>query len=147
MTDFVDFGEESTHEAEQRGSKSWLVIPLLLFIAALIVGLGFVVNSMLNHPDKTETLRDIVIIFMAVETLIIGLVLVLLIVQVARLTAMLQNEIKPIIDTTNETINTLRGTSKFLSDNMVQPVMKANSSLAAIRHAFKLIKPGRSKKR
>jgi hypothetical protein len=102
---------------------------------------------MVNNPDKTETIRDIVIIFMAVESLLIGLVLIVLITQLARLTAMLQNEVKPILDSTNETINTLRGTTTFLSDNLVEPVVKVNSFVAAFRRAIELVRFGISNRR
>jgi len=51
--------------------------------------------------------------------------------QLAVLTNMLQHEIKPILDSTNETINTVRGTTTFLSENLVEPVVKLNSYLAA----------------
>ncbi|MCK4962815.1 MAG: hypothetical protein KAS19_10025, partial [Anaerolineales bacterium] len=86
-----------------------------------------------------EIIRDIVIIFMAVESSLIGIVMIILITQLARLTAMLQNEIKPILDSTNETLNTLRGTTTFLSNNLVDPVVKANSVITALRRAIELL--------
>ena len=44
----------------------------------------------------------------------------------------LQNEIKPILDSTNETISTMRGTVTFLSDNLAEPVVKLNETFAAV---------------
>ncbi|HEY47257.1 MAG: hypothetical protein AMJ88_00290 [Anaerolineae bacterium SM23_ 63] len=122
-------------------SQLWIVVAGF-FILLLIVGMVVAIISMVNNPDKTETIRDIVIIFMAVESLLIGLVLIVLITQLARLTAMLQNEVKPILDSTNETINTLRGTTTFLSDNLVEPVVKVNSFVAAFRRAIDLVRFG-----
>lgn len=127
-------------------SQVWVVIAGF-FIVLLIIGVIVAVISMVNNPDKTETIRDIVIIFMAVESLLIGLVLIVLITQLARLTAMLQNEVKPILDSTNETINTLRGTTTFLSDNLVEPVVKVNSFVAAFRRAIELVRFGISNRR
>ena len=75
----------------------------------------------------------------------IGLAMIILIVQLAKLTALLQNEVKPILQSTTETLNTLRGTTAFLSNNVVQPVIKANSSVAAARRALDLLRMGRSK--
>jgi ABC-type dipeptide/oligopeptide/nickel transport system permease component len=121
-----------------------LVIAGVILVLALIAGIVLAVVAMVRNPAQTETIRDIVIIFMAVEALIIGLVLSLLIVQIARLTDLLHNEIKPILDSTNETLSTLRGTTRFLSDNLVNPVVKVNSSMAAVRRALDLIKPDRS---
>lgn len=121
-----------------------ILIGALLFLVVLIIGVVIAVISMVNHPDQTETIRDIVIIFMAVESLVIGLTLIVLIIQLAKLTALLQNEIRPILDSTNETVQTLRGTTTFLSNNLVKPVIKANSTLAAFRQALGLIGISRS---
>ena len=128
---------QSTLEGER--SQLWVVVAGF-FILLLISGVVVAIISMVNNPDQTETIRDIVIIFMAVESLLIGLVLIVLITQLARLTAMLQNEVKPILDSTNETINTLRGTTTFLSDNLVEPVVKVNSYVAAFRRAIELVR-------
>ena len=127
-------------------SRVWVLVTVLLFLL-LISGVIFAVISMVNNPDQTETIRDIVIIFMAVESLLIGLVLIVLIIQLARLTTMLQNEVRPILDATNETLNTLRGTTNFLSQNLVNPVVKANSSVAAIKRAIELLGIGKFRKR
>ena len=64
--------------------------------------------------------------------LMIGVAMVVLIFQLAVLTNMLQHEIKPILDSTNETVNTLRGTTAFLSENLVAPVVKLNAYMAGL---------------
>ena len=112
-------------------------------LVVFLVASAFAVIAMLRSPEQTQTIRDIVIVFMAGEALLIGLALVLLIVQLARLTALLQNEIRPILTSTQETLDTVRGTTAFLGNNLVDPVIKANSSLAAVRRAIDLLRPGR----
>jgi hypothetical protein len=141
----VETQEEMPGElAEQPIWKRRLIMAAAaLIIVAILVGIGFAVAAMVQHPARTETIRDIVIIFMAVESLIIGLALILMLVQIARLTALVQNEIKPMLDATNETLNTLRGTTVFLSNNLVKPVTKLNSSIAAVKRALEFIIPGR----
>lgn len=126
------------------GKQRAVMIGAVLLIVLLIAGLIFAVVAMVNNPIQTETIRDIVIIFMAVESLIIGLTLIVLIVQLARLTALLENEIRPILNSTTETVQTLRGTTTFLSNKLVKPVIKANSTIAAIRQALDLVGIGRS---
>ena len=115
----------------------------VLVIAALIVAVYFLFQAPL---ETTAHIRDIFIIFMALESLLLGLVLVTLIVQVARLTNLLQNEIKPILQSTNETVSTLRGTTAFLSDNLVEPVIKLNEYVAALQQFVQLFGFGRKKK-
>ncbi len=113
-----------------------LVALFVFFIAAAIA----VATMLASNPERTETLRDVLIIFMAFEFLVIGLALIILIVQLARLTALLQNEIKPILESTSETAKTLRGTTSFLSKRVVDPVMKMNSSVAAVRRALDIFR-------
>ncbi len=115
----------------------WIVLGVVI-VLLLIAGIIFAVNVMINNPAQTETFRDIMIIFMAFVFLFIGLALIILLVQLARLTNLLQYEIRPILEATNETVGSLRGTTQFLSDNLVAPVVKANSSFAALRRAIEL---------
>jgi hypothetical protein len=68
-------------------------------------------------------------------------------VQLARLINLLQNEIKPILDSTNETVSTLRGTTEFLGNNLVEPVIKMNEYSAGIQQALKMIGLIRGKKK
>jgi uncharacterized protein YoxC len=90
--------------------------------------------------DTTSRIRDIFIIFMALESLVIGLALIILVVQLATLINLLQNEIKPILNSTNETVSTLRGTASFMSDNLVEPVMKLNEYLAGFKKLIDLLR-------
>jgi hypothetical protein len=118
-----------------------LVIGVALGAVLLLVALVVAVIAMVNNPAETETIRDIFIVFMAIEALVIGVALVVLIVQVALLTNLLRHEIKPILDNTNETARTLRGTASFLSQNLVDPVIKVQSSMAAVKGALDLLRP------
>ncbi|HLC05656.1 MAG TPA: hypothetical protein VJK02_21665 [Anaerolineales bacterium] len=138
--------EATTSPSGPQRSRQTLYVGLaIVALLVLIVGISIAVTFMVQNPPQTELLRDIVIILMAVEFLFLGLALIVLIVQIARLTALLETEIRPILDTTNETLSTLRGTTTFLSDNLVQPVIKANSSFSAVRRAIDLLRFGRSK--
>ena len=59
--------------------------------------------------------------------------MMILIVQMSTLINLLQNEIKPIIESTNETANTLRGTAVFISENLTEPVIALNEYISAFR--------------
>ncbi len=67
----------------------------------------------------------------------------LLLIQVTRLINLLNNEIRPILDSTNETVSTLRGTTAFLSNNLVEPVIKLNEYLAGFSQLLQVIGVGR----
>ena len=84
-------------------------------------------------------LRDAAIIFVAFETLLIGILLIILMLQLHSLTVLLRDEIKPMLEAANETMTTVRGTTKFVSHSVVSPVMKWSSSLAGARRMLKEI--------
>lgn len=143
MTDFGTSGAtEIKQQSEDESRQRLIVIGAVVFVILLIAAAIGAALLMVANPEQTETLRDVFIIFMALEFLLIGLTLIILIIQVARLTALLQNEIQPILESTSETVKTLRGTTSFLSKNLVQPVVKANSSVAAVRRALELFRGG-----
>lgn len=79
------------------------------------------------------TIRDIAIIIIALQSIVIGILLGVLIWQVWRLIKMVQTEIKPILTDAQETVNTVRGTTTFVSDTVVDPVVKTSSTLIGIR--------------
>jgi len=120
-------GEELS-EGQQRALLIGGIVVVVLIVAGIVAG-GI---ALVPRPALAASLRDVFIIFMALEFLLIGIALVVLIVQLAVLTNMLQHEIKPILDSTNETVNTVRGTTVFISENLVEPIVKLNSYVAAI---------------
>jgi uncharacterized integral membrane protein len=129
----------SANPEEKQGSrkKLWLVILIGGVIIALLVA-GIVLLST-SGTEVTSQVRDIFVILMALESIVIGAALVILVVQIASLINLLQNEIKPILKSTSDTVNTLKGTTTFLSDNLASPVIKLNSSVAGLRKIFELI--------
>lgn len=124
-------------ETERRNRQLGITVAIaaIVFLALIILAVYF----LLQDGGRTENIRDIFIIFMALESLVIGAALVVLIVQIASLINLLNNEIKPILDATNETIATLRGTTEFLSENLVAPVVKLNSYLAGLTKMFEMV--------
>lgn len=62
--------------------------------------------------------------------------LVVLVIQVIRLVRLLRQEVLPILNSTQETVSTVRGTATFVSDHLVQPVVKVASYSAGVRQAL-----------
>jgi hypothetical protein len=81
----------------------------------------------------SATVRDIAIIIVAVQSVVIGLLLAVLIWQIWRLVKIIQTELKPIIDDTQVTVNTVRGTTQFVSHNVVEPVIQTNTRVTKWR--------------
>ncbi len=123
-------------ETEQ--SQKYIIIGIIVGVL-LLLGLIGSVLYLLQPTSPTDKIRDIFIIIVALESFVIGVALIVLIVQLASLINLLQNEVKPILHATNETVNTLRGTAEFLGENVVEPVIKLNGYLAGMNRMLELM--------
>lgn len=128
---------------QQRAIIIGIVVAGLVLLSIVVL---ITVAMLRQDAETTSKIADVFIVFMALQSLIIGLVLIILIVQLARLINLLQHEIKPIVESTNETVSTLRGTTQFLSDNVSEPVIKINEYMAGVSEFFKIIRPNRKNK-
>ena len=127
--------EEAIRQAALRKHR-WIMAGITIAAILVLAGIVVAVIALTKFPAVATNVRDIFIIFMAFESLIIGAALVVLVIQIAGLINLLQNELKPILLSTSETVNTLRGTTEFLSENLVEPVIKLNSYLAGLKKFF-----------
>jgi hypothetical protein len=128
--------DEAALAAQQLRRQRWIIVGLIAGMIFFLAAIAAAVFGLTRNPGTTSNIRDIFIIFMAFESLIIGAALVILVIQVASLINLLQNEVKPILKATTDTVNTLRRTTEFLSENLVEPVIKLNSYLAGLRKFF-----------
>lgn len=131
----IDSESESTTEASGKG-KLWLIIAAVVLIA-IIVG---VVSLAFQGGETVGKVRDIFIILMALMMFVIGVALVVLIIQIADLTNLLKNEVRPILKSTTDTVNTLKGTVRFMSDHVAEPVIKLNENLAGLEKIASLFR-------
>jgi hypothetical protein len=108
-------------------------------VLTIIVGISALLYGLVSHPPLTAVLRDISIIVLALVTIIVGLFLAILIFQLQSLIVLLRDEIAPILDSVNETAGTVRGTTTFVSDAVVSPMIKVASYSAAVRRTIRTL--------
>ena len=87
----------------------------------------------------SATIRDIAIIVIAVQSIVIGVLIAVLVWQIWRLVKLIQTEIRPIVDDVQASVNTVRGTTSFVSDHVVEPVVKSNRSVARWRRTMQAL--------
>ena len=119
-----------------------IIIVVVVVLLLILTGIIFAVFKLMSPETPVETvarIRDVFLIFIALLSLLIGVALVVLIVQVTGLINLLQNEVRPILQATTETVNNLRGTTEFLGENVVQPVIKLNGYLAGLQRVIELM--------
>ncbi|HHH42321.1 MAG TPA: hypothetical protein ENK56_10010 [Chloroflexi bacterium] len=115
--------------------KTWIILAVVVALILLVLGVIF----LLGHPETTATIRDLFIIVLAVESLIILTLLAILVYQLWTLIRMLREEVRPILRTTNETLNTVKGTTEFVSRQVTSPAITAASYAAGARRSLQVL--------
>jgi hypothetical protein len=145
--------EPSDKPSPAEARARWLLIGGLVFAGVLLLGLVMLLVFLsmdAYHAAYTGEgpspgavvvglLRDAAIIFVAFETLFIGILLIILMLQVQSLVVLLRDEIKPMLEAANETLATVRGTTQFVSHNVVSPVVKWSGYLAGVQRILREI--------
>ena len=124
-------------EQERQQKKAMAII--IAIIAFIFITLTAFIVYLFQPDTATDKIRDIFIIVVALETFAIGVALIVLVIQLASLINLLQNEVRPILQATSETVNTLRGTAEFLGENVVEPVIKLNGYLAGLKRMMEML--------
>jgi hypothetical protein len=131
--------EQIAAQREQERRQKTILAGIIGGIIFILLVLGVAIFFLMQPATPTDKIRDVFIIVVALESLVIGVALIVLIVQLASLINLLQNEVRPILNATSETVNTLRGTVEFLGENVVEPVVKLNGYLAGLRRMLELL--------
>jgi len=153
-------GPESVTTAGDRARRSLIVglvvVGLLMIglIALLIVLSVDAYRTAAQAPTATEVyvipaqspgaavislLRDVAIVLVAFETLLIGLLVLVLILQIQALIGLLRDEIRPMLESLNDTVATVRGTTRFVSHHVVSPAIQTVGLLAGVRRVIREI--------
>ena len=110
---------------------------LIALIAAIIVA---VFAGSQDVASVVAIVRDLFIILLALQGMLIAITIIVLILQIAALINLLQNEISPIMKSLQETASTVKGTSEFLSENVTTPIIESTAWIAGARTFFREIR-------
>lgn len=104
---------------------------IVVVVLPFIIGLLF---ALLADPVPTAQrfgiLRDVFIIILSLQGVLIIVALVVLILQITRLITLVQAEVQPILQNTQETVDTARGTAQFVSKNALSPLISFQAFVA-----------------
>lgn len=74
-----------------------------------------------------ENVRDVAIVLLALESLVIGALLLATVIEIRRLIALLRDQIAPMLHSVNDTARTVKGTANVVSEAVVNPLVQASS--------------------
>jgi membrane protein implicated in regulation of membrane protease activity len=137
--------DRSMGEQQQRrniGRTVAIIAAAVLLVAALAASVYFLATT----PGLAAKVRDLAIILLSIVTIVIGLFLAVLVFQLQSLIALLRDEVRPILESANKTASTLRGTTTFVSDAVVNPVIQVASFTAAVRSGLTALLGGSNRR-
>lgn len=117
---------------------------VVLVLLALLGGLIYLMYKSYDWaPDgvvpAAERLRDIGLVLMALETMVLLALTLIVIVLVMVVIVLLYDRVIPILEQINrtintaaDTVNTVRGTTTFVSEKVVTPLISASSFAAGV---------------
>ncbi len=111
---------------------------LLLLITFVVIT---AILYMLGDEDQSalERLRDIAVIYIVLVSLIIVVVLGAATAALIYLVLQIKNQVIPLLQETSATVNRVRGTTEFMTDEAVKPLISAAGKVAQWRAMFKVI--------
>ncbi len=130
----------TTTTAERQMRRRMTLIGIGVAVIVLLILLAFA--GMIAAGVISEV-RDIVIILLAIEALAIGGVTLFLLYQVIMLIALLRDELIPLIQSAQETVNSARGTTVYVSRRIIAPSAKAASTVARLQAMMRVLFKGK----
>ena len=123
--------------------KSKWTIQRIVFLSSgalgAVIAIIFVVGLLLAFSGeleitalRVEYIRNLFMIVIGLEGILIIGSIAVLIVQITRLVNMLKRDVQPVLTTAQETVNTAKGTVEFVGDNTVQPIIRASAFMSGV---------------
>jgi hypothetical protein len=127
-------------DAERQMRRRMVLIGIGIAVIAVLILLGFAVMIAAGVIDEV---RDIVIILLAVESLVIGGVTLFLLYQMIMLLTLIREELIPLIQSAQDTVNSARGTTVYVSRKIVVPSAKAATTVARLQATARVLFRGK----
>ena len=127
-------------DAERQMRRRMTLIGIGIGIIAVVILLGF---AGMIAAGVIDEVRDIVIILLAVESLIVGGVTLFLLYQIIMLVTLIREELIPLIQSTQDTVNSARGTTVYVSRKIVVPSVRAATTVARLQTMARVLFKGK----
>lgn len=109
-----------------------IIAPLAVMATLVVLAVLLSLADVKGVSEFMRSVRDLLLIFIALELAMIFLGISVLFVQIARLVNLLTEEVQPLLETTQDTVQTAQGTVDFASRNFLRPAIDAASFTAAL---------------
>jgi heme/copper-type cytochrome/quinol oxidase subunit 2 len=94
---------------------------------------GAICYAFFAFPNAAPITRDILIIILAIESIVVFVFLGLMIWQLYQLIKLLREEVIPLINTTKDTVEQVKHTTTFVGQSVAAPVISVSGFLAGAK--------------
>lgn len=121
------------------GIPTGLLVALVVFVFLIILGLAlWIYAAVQTYPVVgLVALRDVAIVILALESFLITFIMLVIVILLWDLLAVIRRDLIPLLQSTlesaNETASTVKGTTTFVSEYFIAPLIAAASTLAGVR--------------
>lgn len=121
-----------------------IVIAIIVFIT-ILGAIGWATSSFLGWDWRAilAGIRDLMIIFLALGSLLALIAIALLLYQILRSVQQIRSEIQPALDSVRQTTSNVRGTSTFIAETTIQPIIKVATTAAAVTKFAQVLVKGK----
>lgn len=119
--------------------KWWAALAVLI-IGLVVAGLAYWLYQ-LGGPDQSalERIRDIVIIFLAFQLLLVTIILAGITAALVFLIVVLKDQVIPLLAELTETAKRIKGTTDFVTEEAVKPIIATAGQVAKVRAMARVV--------
>ncbi|HEY8600984.1 MAG TPA: hypothetical protein VIL85_21295 [Thermomicrobiales bacterium] len=123
--------------------KKWAIIGGIIAVVVLALIIGLLYWG--DEGPVTARLRDISIVFISLFSVIATILLAAIVGAILWLVLTLRDKVVPLLETLTATATRVKGTTEFLTEEAVSPVIQAAGAFAKIRAATRVATGGKKR--
>lgn len=127
-------------EAERQMRRRMILIGIGIAVLAVLILLAF---AGMIAAGVIDEFRDVMIILLAFESLVVGGVTLFLLYQIIMLVTLIHEELIPLIQSAQDTVNSARGTTVYVSRKIVVPSVRAATTVARLQTMARVLFKGK----
>ncbi len=127
-------------EQQSRGGiPKGLLVAFVVFGFLIVLGLAlWIYAAVRDYPIQgLAALRDVAIVILALESVLVMFIMLVIVILLWDLLAVIQRDLIPLLRSTlesaEETAHTVQGTTTFVSEYFIAPLIRLSSTLAGIQ--------------
>jgi len=131
------YSDIPTKESPQGAIPKGLLIAFVVLAFLIILALSLWIYAAATPVQGLAALRDVAIVVLALESLLVTFIMLVIVILLWDLLNVIQRDLIPLLQSTlesaEETAHTVQGTTTFVSEYFIAPLIKLASTFVGIQ--------------